>query len=182
MLSVQTLEAAVAWVYLLANYKPSGTAKQVRRQALEGFRSSWAAFQTGTSRMKLNDAARGIKNHLDPDLYEELDWFLSGSRAQLAHRFLVEHLSTPDAVELRAADDPLSQVGFKPGTVRDLLVAALESHRLSRALFDRGEELRSALPDAPEVPPEIRSFVEKLARAAMYKEFSDPLEPPPLAE
>src|SRR5205085_933826 len=107
----------VSWVYLLASYKPAATMKPAKRQALEAFRRSWAAFQTGTSRMKLNDAARGIRDHLDPSLYADLDRFLAGPRAQLAHKFLIERLETPDAPTLRTSPDPLSNIRFKPGTV-----------------------------------------------------------------
>jgi hypothetical protein len=177
MLSIQTLEFAVAWVYLLANYKPSKTAKPAKRQVFEAFRRSWSAFQKGTPRMKLNDAARGVKDQLDADLYDELDRFLAGPRAQLAHRFLVERLRAPDAAALRASPEPLTLIRFKPGTVLELLETTLTCDRLSRALFDRAEDLRSAIPAAPEVPPEFREFVEQLARAAMYKEFSEPLAP-----
>ena len=181
MLSIQTLEFAVAWVYLLSNYKPSGAAKPAKRQAIEAFRRSWSAFQKGTSRMRLNDATRGIRNQLDPNLYDELDRFLAGPRAQLVHKFLVERLITPDVVTLRESGEPLSKIRFRPGTVLELLEATLASDRLSRALFDRAEELRSTIPDAPEVPPEFREFVERLARAAMFKEFPEPLDPSPPA-
>ena len=178
MLSIQTLEFAVAWVYLLKGFKPSQTTKPIRRQALEAFRRSWSAFQTGTPRMKLNDAKRGIREELDPELYAELDQFLAGPRARLAHRFLVERLTAPDAAELRASEEPISKIRFRSGTVRELLETTLECHRLSRELFDRADELRSRIPEAPEVSSEFREFVERLARAAMYKEFPEPLVPP----
>jgi hypothetical protein len=178
MMSIQNLEAAVAFVYLLANHKPSGITTSAKRQALNEFRRSWAAYQTGTARMKLNDAARGIKSHLDPELYEELDQFLAGPRAQLAHRFLVERLRAPDAAILRAASEPMNQIRFKPGTVLELLEVTLACNRLTRALHARADELRAALPDAPDVPREMREFLERLAHAAMFKEFPESLNPP----
>jgi hypothetical protein len=178
MLSVQMLEFAVAWVYLLANFEPAKSAKPVRRQVVEAFDRSWSAFQEGTGRMKLNDAKRGIKDQLAPDLYGELDRFLAGPRAQLVHRFLVERLKAPDATTLRASASPLALIRFRPGTVLELLQASMIAERLSRRLLARAEELRSAIPDAPDMPPEFREFVETLARMAMLKEFPDPLEPP----
>jgi hypothetical protein len=178
MLSIQILESAIASVYLLANYDPSDMPKPAKRQLTHAFRRSWSAFQQGTARMKLNDAARGIKHELNADLYENLDRFLAGPRAQLAHRFLVERLGPPDAATLRASDEPLSLIRFKPGTVLELLEASLTAERLSRALFDRADELRSTLPQSPDAPPELREFMERLARAAMYKEFPEPLNRP----
>jgi hypothetical protein len=178
MMSVQNLEAAVALVYLLANHKPSQTQRPAKRQLINSFRQSWAAFQTGTARMKLNDSVRGIKDHLDPDLYEEVDQFLAGPRAQLVHRFLIERLETPDAAQLRTATEPLTHIRFRRGTVLELLEATLVCERLTRALFARVDELRASLADAPEVPDELREFVEQLARAVMFKEFPKPLNPP----
>jgi hypothetical protein len=178
MLSIQTLELAIASVYLLANHEPSDLPRPAKRQLTDAFRASWSAYQKGTARMKLNDAVRGIKDDLNADLYEKLDRFLAGPRAQLAHRFLVERLAPPDVATLRASEEPLSLIRFKPGTVLELLEATLTADRLSRALFNRAEELCSALPQAPDAPPELREFIEQLTRAAMYKEFPEPLNPP----
>lgn len=176
MLAVQSLENMVSWLYLLTNALRSGpTTGSFRRQWRKGFERSWHAFQHGTARAKLNDKTHGIEGYLDPGLYNELDRFLSGPRAQLVHRFLVERLRALPATEA----DPARRVKFREGTVHELLQVGLHAKNLTERLWMRAEEIRASIPEAPEVPSEVREAIEQMARMAMLKEYTAPTNPPP---
>jgi hypothetical protein len=93
MLAVQQLEQAISLVYTVANVEPGRSSNaSPSRQWRNATARMWKAFQQGTAGMKLNDAKVGIKDHLAPELYQELDAFITGPRNQLAHRFLIERL------------------------------------------------------------------------------------------
>jgi hypothetical protein len=177
MLAVQGLENTVNWLYLLTDVLRNGTTTgSTQRQWGKAFARSFFAFQRQAPTWKLNDAKQGIKNELDPDLYADLDRFLSGPRAQLAHRFLVERLRTPDGALL--TKENASGVRFRPGTVLELLQVTMHAKELTKRLYDRAEEIRAMLPDAPDAPHEVREFVELMVRVAMFKEFPEALTPP----
>lgn len=101
----------------------------------------------------MSDAVHGIKDELDPGLYEEVLRFLRGPRAQLAHRLLVERLHPPHG-GLPKPDAAVEGLRFRPGTVFELLQATMHANELTRRLFERANEMRAALPDAPDVPDE----------------------------
>jgi hypothetical protein len=106
MLAVQGVENQIAGLYLLANHDPTRRSNaSTQRQVRTAFDRSWSAFQKGSAGMKLNDTKVGLKPHLDPDLYRRLDRFITGPRAELAHRFLVERMALRDEGE-----------SFRPGT------------------------------------------------------------------
>ena len=176
MLAIQGLENTVSWLYLLTDIAKRGpTAGKARRQWLKAFHRSWEAFQQGAPRWKLNDAVRGIKDQLDPELYADLDRFLAGPRAQLAHRYLIERLRPPDG-SLPTRDAVLEGgLRFRPGTVLELLQVTMHANELTRRLFDRAHAMQAALPDAPDAPDEVREFVELMVRMTMFKEFPEPM-------
>jgi hypothetical protein len=180
MLAVQGLEHTISYLYLLADYaKSGGSGGGARRQWIKGFHRSWHAFQQGSARMKLNDQVRGIKDQLDPQLYEELDHFLAVPRAQLAHRFLLERLRTPVDIRTVWREEALAGMKFTPGTVLELLQVTLHANELNRKLMYRAEEIRRTLPPPPpEVPDEVIAFATQVARMAMFKEFPEALQPP----
>jgi len=176
MLAIQGLENTVGWLYLLTDIAKNGVGTgTARRQWLRAFHRSWKAFQQGTSRSKLKDAKRGIKDHLDPALYNDLDRFLAGPRAQLAHRYLIERLQQPDGALPTADAIAVEALRFRPGTVLELLEVTMHANELTRRLFDRANEMRAALPAAPEAPDEVRRFVEVMVRMAMFKQFPEPM-------
>jgi hypothetical protein len=174
MLAIQGLENTVSWLYLLTDIvQHGGSSGDARRQWLKAFQRSWSAFQRGAPREKLNDAKRGIKDQLDPELYADLDSFLAGPRAQLAHRYLVERLRPPDGS--LPTPDLLATLRFQPGTVLELLQVTMQANELTRRLFERADEMRAALPEAPGAPDEIKEFVELIVRATMFKQFPEPM-------
>lgn len=165
MHAIQGLEMAVAWLYLVANTESTtGRSGSSRRQLRRTLERSWRAFQHGTAPMKLNDVQRGVRNHLEPELGDELDAFLKGPRAQLAHRFLVERLRVIDEREAR----------FRPGTVAVLVEVTRQATQLMRKIMDRAEEIRSSWPDVPPAPEELRETLTEIARMTMLKEFRLP--------
>jgi hypothetical protein len=178
MLAVQGLENTVSWLYLLTDVVRNGSSTgSARRQWVKAFHRSWAAFQRGAPRWKLNDAKKGIKAQLEPELYADLDEFLAGPRAQLAHRFLIERLRPPqDGVPPGASISEV--VRFKEGTVLELLQTTMHANELTRKLFERADQMRAALPDGPDAPDEVRAFVEEMVRVTMLKEFPQPLHLP----
>jgi hypothetical protein len=66
--------------------------------------------------------------------------------------------------------------------VLELLNAHLQAQELNRRLFERGQELLDAMPDAPDVPKEVRGAIAALAHAAMYKELTMPPREPETAQ
>jgi hypothetical protein len=162
MLAVQQLEPAISLVYAVANVEPGRHSNaSPRRQWRNATARTWRAFQQGTAGMKLNDAKVGIKDHLAPELYRELDAFITGPRNQLAHRFLIERVPTVDRDGMPAL----------AASAADLIKARVTAKRLSDALMGRADEIRSAWPDVGDIPPEIREQTEAVARATLMKQF-----------
>lgn len=163
MLAVQGLEQAVSWLYAVANTDPdhkSGASQQ--RQVRDATSRLWTAFQRGSAGMRLKDQQTGLKPHLPPALFAELDRFIKGPRNELAHRFLIE----------RIEGDPQDPLGrFKPATDLELLRVGLEAHQLTRQLYARADEIRATWPVQPPPPPEVKEFFEITGRMVMRKEF-----------
>jgi hypothetical protein len=163
MLAVQGLENAVPYLYLVANTTPHRRSKAApKRQVRNAFERQWSAFQKGTARMKLNDAKLGIRPHIAADLYEDLDAFLVGPRAQLAHRFLIERIGHGE-----------HDRQFLAGSALYLLKSTREETRLTKALHDRAEEILATWPKGERPPEEFRIWAEQLANLAMRKRMPD---------
>jgi hypothetical protein len=164
MMAVQGLEHAVSWLYLLDTARRGRTRRDgqgAKRQWMELFAISWKAFQQGTSRMKLNDAQRGIRHLLEPELYDELDRFFAGPRAQLAHRFLVERIEVTDGTPR-----------FRSGAALSLLEATMQANALTAKLSSRADDIRLSWPvGGTDIPDDVREFAEMVARMTMFKEF-----------
>ena len=162
MLSVQVLEQSISMVYAVANVDPSRQSNaSVARKWREANSRSWRAFQQGTAGMKLNDAKVGIRRHLDPRLYTELDAFISGPRNQLAHRFLVERIADVDRGGLPALR----------AAAAELLQANANAKRLSDRLLARADEIRATWPETETPPQEVIDYLEIVARATLLKQF-----------
>jgi hypothetical protein len=137
MLAVQGLENMVAMLYFMGGHDPHRKSNaSMERQARNAFSTGWSAFQKGTAGMKLNDAKRGVKRHVDPDVYERLDNFIKGPRAQLAHRFLIERIVPSDAGPR-----------FIRGSAAYLVGAAVEASELTALLHRRLLEIMSTWPE-----------------------------------
>ncbi len=162
MAAVQQLEQAISLVYAVAKVDPARRSNaSPERQWRNVTVSMWRAFQQGSAGMKLNDTTRGIKSHIDPGLYAEVDAFIRGPRAQLAHRFLIERLPTVDRDGVPAL--------FRAAA--ELVDATLTARRLSDALMVRADEIRGAWPVPSDPPPEVTEQLEAVARATLLKEF-----------
>jgi hypothetical protein len=110
--------------------------------------------------MKLNDAKVGIKPHIDPDLYTELDTFLTGPRAQLAHRFLIERvLPSPEGGR------------FVPGTALYLLETTMQATKLTPALHALTMERLASWPEHERPPKEVQEAALRVGNMAMRKGF-----------
>lgn len=165
MVAVQGLEHEIAWLYVVVNTEASKVSSaSLQRQWRDAARRLWNGFQKASAGMRLNDAKRGLKPHLDDALYAELDRFIKGPRNQLAHRFLIERLLPTDDGAAR----------FRSGTAAELVETAVQADRLSQRLHERADEVRAGWPAQPEVPAEVREFAEVLGRMAMRKEFPAP--------
>jgi hypothetical protein len=161
MLAVQGVEQVVAMLYLFANHDPEKESNASAQRHLKStFETGWNAFQKGTAGMKLNDAKRGIKDHLDGELYERLDKFITGPRAQLAHRFLIERITATDA-----------GARFIPGTALYLVEAEREATALTVLLHQRVVEIVSAYPVHESPPEEVREFAWKMSNLMMRKDY-----------
>lgn len=162
MLSVQVLEQSIGMVYAVANVDPQRKSNaSLKRQWREATARSWKAFQQGTAGMKLNDARVGLQQHLDPQLYTELDAFVSGPRNQLAHRFLVERIVAVDREGLPALAEAAAE----------LLEANVTAKQLSDRLIARANEIRATWPETEDPPREVKEHLDVVARATLLKQF-----------
>jgi hypothetical protein len=162
MLAVQQLEQAISLVYAVGHVDPTHRSNaSPQRQWRDATTATWRAFQQGTAGMKLNDASRGIKQYLDPDLHAEVEQFITGPRNQLAHRFLIERVPGVDQNGMPAL----------MGAAAELIAATLSAKRLSDALMRRADEIRSEWPVHVEPPQEIQDQLEAVARATLFKQF-----------
>lgn len=162
MLGIQTVEQEINLLYLVANHDPrrrSNAAPQ--RQVFQGARKSWQAFQSGSAGMKLNDTKSGIKLHIDPTLYADLDAFVRGPRNQLAHRFLVERV--PGVA--RSGRPVLARCAL------ELLETLQSAKRLADLLRRRTDEILATWPASEEPADEIREYLEMIGRMAILKQF-----------
>jgi hypothetical protein len=96
----------------------------------------WRAFQTGTSGMKLNDAQKGIKHHVVPELYDELDRFIRGPRNQPAHRY-IERVAL---IERRG-------MPYLAAAAGELIEVTQTANRLHEQIDERNEQIRATWPD-----------------------------------
>jgi hypothetical protein len=161
MLSVQGVENAVSFLYLVVNTDPDRKSNaSARRQAESAIDRLRRAFQTGTAPMKLNDAKVGIKPHLPRDLYDELDSFLAGPRAQLPHRFLIERIvSTPSGGR------------FVPGTALYLVETSGQATKLTAALQGLTMDRMATWPESERPSRELQEFALRVSNMAMRKGF-----------
>jgi hypothetical protein len=162
MLAVQSLENSVSFLYLVANTDAERRSNaSTERQWRDAYWRMWRAFQRGTSGMKLNDAKRGIKAHISPELYEELDKFITGPRAQLAHRYLFERVVTIDRGDIRNL----------AAAAGELIPITQQAERLRQQLDARNEEIRASWPKHEQPPEDVQKFVEEVGRITMLKQF-----------
>ena len=111
--------------------------------------------------MKLNDAERGVKNHIPDELHEELHAFIKVRRNQLAHRFLIEHIEASEEGEPR----------FRARSMLDLLETHIQANALAQKLHERTMEILSTWPESEQPSEEIRLFMQKMLNVAMRKDF-----------
>jgi hypothetical protein len=150
MAAVQQLEQAISLVYAVAHMDPGRRSNaSPQRQWRNAASAAWRAFQQGSAGMKLNDTSRGIRSHLDPDLYAEVDAFIRGPRNQLAHRFLIERLPAVDRDGMPAL----------LAAAAELVDATLTARRLSHALMSRADEIRGTWPVPSDPPAEVREHL-----------------------
>jgi len=162
MLAIQGLEQQINLLYLVANHDPHRRSNSSpQRQFFQGARRTWRAFQSGSAGMKLNDTKAGIKSHIDPKLYADLDAFIRGPRNQLAHRFLIERVP---GVE-RFGMPTLARC------VVELLGASQSANRLADLLRRRTDEILATWPASEEPPAEVREYLETVGRMAILKQF-----------
>jgi hypothetical protein len=84
MLAVQALEQAVSWLYAVANTDPDRESRaSQQRQIRDATNRLLTAFQRGSAGMRLKDQETGLKAHIPPELFAELDRFIKGPRNQL---------------------------------------------------------------------------------------------------
>jgi hypothetical protein len=161
MLATQGVEQLVSMLYLFASHEPGKQSNaSPQRQLKSTFEKGWNAFQKGTAGMKLNDAKRGVKDHIDGELYERLDKFITGPRAQLAHRFLIERITQTD-----------DGARFIPGTALYLVESEREATELTLLLHERVVEIVSGYPDHERPPDEMRDFAWTLTNLMMRKDY-----------
>lgn len=165
MLAVQGLENTVSFLYLIANTDPlKASNASPERQLRSTWDRLWSSFQKGTAGMKLNDAKVGVKPHIDGDLYDELDAFVKGPRAQLAHRFLIERIRE---------GKPFGR--FVPGSVLYLLSATQQATSLTSRLNERTMEILASWPESERPPQEMQDFAVMISGMAMRKDFPSDL-------
>lgn len=162
MLAIQGLEQQISLLYLVANHDPHRRSNaSPQRQVFQGGRKSWRAFQSGTAGMKLNDTKVGIKSHIDPKLYADLDAFISGPRNQLAHRFLIERVP---GVE-RFGMPLLARCAL------ELLGVLQTANRFANLLRRRTDEILATWPASEEPPDEVREYLDAIGRMTILKQF-----------
>lgn len=163
MLAVQGVENGIGWLYVIVNTDPHRTSNaSIQRQWKAAFERLWGSFQAGSSGMRLNDAVTGLKNHLAPELYTDLQAFISTRRNQLAHRFLIERITRSDDGGAR----------FASGSALELLEAGIEAKRLIGLLHQQADAVRATWPGQTEFPPpDVLEFMETVARMTTRKEL-----------
>ncbi len=162
MLSVQLVEHSVAFLYLVANTDPLKSSNaSAKRQWSASMDRTWRAFQKGTAGMKLHDTKVGIKAHLDGDLYDELDAFITGPRNQLAHRYLLERVAHTEQGGLQS----LAAAGG------ELLEIHQRADRLHKRLYRRAMEVMGTWPETSEPPDDVKQWLEDVGRVTMLKQF-----------
>lgn len=162
MLSVQSVEYAVSFVYAVVNTDPAKESNaSMKRQLKEAVDRMWRAFQQGSAGMKLNDRKIGIKDHISSELYDDLDGFIKGPRNQLAHNFLVERIASIEQEGRQA----LIRAGA------ELLPISRRANRLRDQLQARAVEIVEAWPESPGPPEDMVEWVERLTRMTTLKQF-----------
>jgi hypothetical protein len=166
MAAIQGMEQQISLLYVVANsnLQQSSTAS-AQRQLLRGARRGWQTFQKGTSGMKLNDAKVGVRKHLDPDLYAELDAFVTGPRNQLAHRFLIERLVEIDKAGTPALLQAVAELNHTRQTAKDL----------ADRLLTRTDEILATWPPSAKLTREISAAIEEIAEFVVLKQFPSEL-------
>jgi predicted nucleic acid-binding Zn-ribbon protein len=80
----EALEQAVSWLYAVANTDPDRESRaSQQRQIRDATNRLLTAFQRGSAGMRLKDQETGLKAHIPPELFAELDRFIKGPRNQL---------------------------------------------------------------------------------------------------
>ncbi len=163
MFAVQGVEQGIGWLHVVVNTDPYRTSNaSAQRQWRAAYKRLWGSFQRGSAGMRLNDAVTGLKNHLAPELYEDLHAFISTRRNQLAHRFLIERINRTEDGGAR----------FSSGSVLELLEATIEAKRLIGLLQQEADNVLATWPEPTESPPaEVLEFMETVARITIKKQF-----------
>lgn len=157
MIAVQRLEFSVSFLYLVGNYDPSASSGSTQRQLRKGLARLWESLNKGTAPMKLNDAKKGVGDHLDEQTRAALGKFLEGPRNRLAHQFLIQAMP---------ALGEGGVVAMAPHVI-ELIKFTQEAGRLADKVWTRGMELVEELPDVEPPPAWVQERILKLAEAVV---------------
>jgi hypothetical protein len=158
MIAVQRLEFSVSFLYLVGNYDASTSTGSTQRQLRKALTRLWESLNKGTAPMKLNDAKKGVGDHLDEQTRAALGRFLEGPRNRLAHQFLVQAMP--------ALGDG-GVVAMAPHVI-ELIEFTQDTGRLADQVWTRGMELIEELPDVEPPPPWVHERLMKLTEAVVF--------------